>query len=220
MTLPSGSSADDLDALGAQSLEHKAAGIYLALSIDKTIRKATPEGSFQRYLETLLAEYGSPTDPVERMLIEQLAIVHHVIGRLHAQANYAASPEEAEVHLGSAARLTAEMRRTALALRQYRQGPAQQLTVISQQSLVAGQQVAIVAGTKKALPAKRPKKAPRNKLSGPAKEALAYERQQPFPILAEAPPDPASVVRSGPRAKAADRPAGQALAALDGAQDA
>lgn len=74
----------------------------------------------QVYLRQLLEDAGSPVDPIERMLIEQLALAHHNIGRLHMRAAAAREPEEHKVLNAAAARLMGEFRRSALALKFYR----------------------------------------------------------------------------------------------------
>ena len=77
--------------------------------------------SFLEYLKQLLHDAGNPTDPIEVMLIEQLVLAHHNLGRLHVRAASAKDIQEHEVFNAAAARLTAEFRRTALAVGHYRQ---------------------------------------------------------------------------------------------------
>jgi hypothetical protein len=72
------------------------------------------------YVLRTLEAAGSPSDPIERMLIEQICLAHHNIGRLHVKAATADNPEEARVSLGAAALLTGEFRRCVLALKSYR----------------------------------------------------------------------------------------------------
>jgi len=105
-----------------------------------------PSG-FKLYLDQLVQDAGAPTDPVERMLLEQLALAHQRVAKLHAQAEEAKSADAAKVYLVAAIRLTGELRRLALAVRQYRDPlPKRSFTVIKQQNLAAGrQQVAYVA---------------------------------------------------------------------------
>ncbi len=43
--------------------------------------------SFKVYLDRVMREAGNPTDPVERMLLEQLVQAHHVIGGLHVRTS-------------------------------------------------------------------------------------------------------------------------------------
>ena len=41
--------------------------------------------TWKTYLDTYLQESGNPSDPVERMLLEQLAMTHQVVGTLFAK---------------------------------------------------------------------------------------------------------------------------------------
>ena len=66
------------------------------------------------------------------MLIEQLAMAHHAVGRLHWKAATAGTLEAAAVYLGAACRLTGEFRKSALALKGYRAPATPQVTVIRQ----------------------------------------------------------------------------------------
>jgi len=84
--------------------------------------------SFKSYLDAFLKDAGPPTDPVERMLLEQLALAHHSIGRLHVRAGTAEGLEAVTACHAAAARLQAEFRRSALALQAYREGAGKQAT--------------------------------------------------------------------------------------------
>jgi hypothetical protein len=72
------------------------------------------------YRNKLLADCGSPTDPIEVMLIEQLALAHLNMGLLHCKASNAGSVECATAYSGAASRLMGEFRRSAIALQAYR----------------------------------------------------------------------------------------------------
>lgn len=76
--------------------------------------------AFRVYLERLLADAGNPADPVERMLLEQLAFAHFRTAQLHVAAGRSKGAEAAKLLSAAAARLLGEFRRTALALRAYR----------------------------------------------------------------------------------------------------
>jgi hypothetical protein len=77
-------------------------------------------GSYQLYVEQFIEEAGKPTDPVERMLLEQLALAHFRIGQLHVSAAKATGIEAVKILNSATARLLGEFRRTALAVRVYR----------------------------------------------------------------------------------------------------
>src|SRR4051794_17121498 len=77
---------------------------------------------YRAYLDRLLADAGSPSDPIEIMLLEQLAIAHFRIAQLHGSAGQAQGIEAQKLLCAAAARLLGEFRRTALAIRVYRTG--------------------------------------------------------------------------------------------------
>jgi hypothetical protein len=74
----------------------------------------------QAYLQHLLEDAGHPRDPIERMMVEQLAVAHFRIVQLHVRAQKAHGVEAAKLYNAAAARLLGEFRRTALGLRAYR----------------------------------------------------------------------------------------------------
>jgi hypothetical protein len=84
------------------------------------INKDMTPGGFKGYLDNLLAESGSPHDPIERMMIEQLALAHHNIGRLQVKSSAVDSHQESVAYAAAATRLTAEYRRLASAIQDYR----------------------------------------------------------------------------------------------------
>jgi hypothetical protein len=76
--------------------------------------------AYKKYRDQLVADCGSPHDPVEVMLVEQLALAHLNAGRLHFKAANTESLEGARVYGGLAVLLQGELRRAALALKTYR----------------------------------------------------------------------------------------------------
>ena len=95
---------------------------------------------FRGYRDQLLKDAGSPSDPIEIMIIELLGLAHLQVARLQASVSCATAPEEAKAYAGAAARLTAEFRRLALGLKQYRAKPKRNLTVVQQANVAAGDQ--------------------------------------------------------------------------------
>lgn len=87
-----------------------------ALGLDGEIG---PSG-YRLFLDGLMRDAGDPTDPVEIMLLEQLALCHLRSMQLQGQAGGAKGLEAIELYNSAAARLTAEFRKTALALKEYR----------------------------------------------------------------------------------------------------
>ena len=104
----------------AECLKHSTVGTYLYGSMTACLgEKIVPE-AYKTYAVQLLQEAGSPSDPIERMLLEQLALAHHNVGRLHIEAARAEGLEQAKLFNSAAARLMSEFRHSALALKTYR----------------------------------------------------------------------------------------------------
>ena len=80
----------------------------------------TPIG-YRTYLDNLLKQAGTTDDPIEKMLIEQVALAHLYSGHLHASAGAAKTIEGTSAYCAMGARLLAETRKTALALMDYRE---------------------------------------------------------------------------------------------------
>jgi hypothetical protein len=76
--------------------------------------------SYKKFRDKLLADSGNPTDPIEIMIIEQIALAHMNIGRLQFRSSTAESVEQAKAYGSMAAQLLGEFRRTALALQAFR----------------------------------------------------------------------------------------------------
>jgi hypothetical protein len=75
--------------------------------------------AYRVYLERLIEDAGNPSDPVQRMMLEQLALAHFRIAQLQVQASHAKSTEGVKIYNSAASRLQGEFRRTALALHAY-----------------------------------------------------------------------------------------------------
>ena len=103
---------------------------YLYLSMTSLLPHLGPN-TYQSYFEELLKECGQPTDPIERMMIEQVALAHHNVGRLLARAGHANALDETIAYNAAASRLAAEFRKTVLALREYRIPAQPRLHVVS-----------------------------------------------------------------------------------------
>lgn len=89
------------------------------------------------YLEKLLKDAGNPQDPVERILLEQLALAHFRLAGLHARAASATHVEQIRVFSAAAARLLGEIRRLALSIKTYREPPREKsFSVVHQQNVV------------------------------------------------------------------------------------
>src|SRR5262249_38409261 len=80
--------------------------------------------AYKVLLDDFLREAEAPADPLVRMLLEQIFLAHHVVGRLNSTAGTRDKIEEIQLFHAAAARLMAEFRRHLLALKAYRQRPA------------------------------------------------------------------------------------------------
>jgi hypothetical protein len=72
------------------------------------------------YLDRFVADAGGTQDPVERVLLENLAFANLRVADLHSRTAQAKSVDAAKAYASAAARLLGEIRRTALSLRAYR----------------------------------------------------------------------------------------------------
>lgn len=78
---------------------------------------------FKVFLSRLMTDLGNPTDPIERMLAEQLALMHFRVAALHASAGEAKSQDAVKVLNSACARLLGEFRRSCITLRALRTPP-------------------------------------------------------------------------------------------------
>ena len=131
----------------AHNLKHKMGGSYLYATASQIVGPDVSPESFVAYLDQLVEEAGQPTDPIERMLIEQIAMAHHNIGRLYVRAASAETLDQVNVYNAAAARLLAEFRRAVLALKTYREPtPPKNFMLVKQQNVAQHQQIALVDG--------------------------------------------------------------------------
>jgi hypothetical protein len=80
--------------------------------------------TFKVYLDDLLQRSGASSDPIEQMLVHQLAQAHFAVARLHVRSSGSRDTGAAVAYTAAAARLMAEFRRTSLALQAYREAAA------------------------------------------------------------------------------------------------
>ncbi len=74
-------------------------------------QRAIHAGGFKVYLDRILSDAGSPTDPLEIMLIEQLVCAHFQIGNLMAKVAKAQTLQKVEIYTKACASIMAEFRR-------------------------------------------------------------------------------------------------------------
>ncbi|MDG3005905.1 hypothetical protein [Paludisphaera mucosa] len=103
----------------AAHLADTSGAVFMYASMASVLRQADLT-AFKKFRDKLLADCGGPTDPVEVMLVEQLALAHLNVGRLHFKSATVEGLEAAKVYGGLAVLLMGEFRRTALALQAYR----------------------------------------------------------------------------------------------------
>ena len=103
----------------ANHLRETAAPVFMYASMAGILQQTDLAG-FKVYRDRLVADCGSPTDPIEVMLIEQIALAHMNIGRLQFSSATARSIEAARAFGAMATQLLGEFRRTALASRRFR----------------------------------------------------------------------------------------------------
>jgi hypothetical protein len=115
----------ELDA-AADFLNDITAGTIIYASVVSSTDAELPLAAFTHYRKRLLANCGAPSDPLEAMLIEQLAMVHFGIARLHLLSDKATDSDVSIAYINASARLASEFRRSLLALKEYRSCPAEQ----------------------------------------------------------------------------------------------
>ena len=86
------------------------------LGIEKTIGAS----GYRIYLDELIRDSGDPTDRVEIMLLEQIVMCHHRSMQMHTHAEKAQGTEAIEMYMAAGSRLSAEFRKSVLALKEYR----------------------------------------------------------------------------------------------------
>lgn len=107
-------------ALHAEHLFETSAAAYLHCSMGGVFPDVRGE-AYNVYVYKVLEDAGNPSDQIERMLIEQVCLAHHNIGRIHIKAAMAEGLEEDRIYIGAAALITGEFRRTVATLKNYRE---------------------------------------------------------------------------------------------------
>ena len=155
--------------------------LITAASLSSVIGSQTVGATAARlYLSSFLRDAGNPSDPVERLLLEQFVLAHHRLARLHVQAADAKDPEHMRIINAVSIRLLGELRRLGLAIRQYRLPPSgKSFSVIHQQN------VAAEGGNQKVSYADQSTKATlacRDELNGTAGESHADDEPAQEPV--------------------------------------
>ncbi len=108
------------DASHALNLHDVAAAGWLHWVVSSTLSDQISPEAFKQYRDILLEDAGRPSDPIERMLVEQLALAHFSIGRLQIKACAIDNAKLSVAYSDAATRLLGEFRRCSLALEEYR----------------------------------------------------------------------------------------------------
>ena len=103
-----------------QAAVAKLAFLPAALASALGIGQLVGATGYRRYMDDILRDAGAPKDPVEIMLLEQLAVCHLRAAQLQGHAGQAETLEAATAYNAAAARLVSEIRKMALALKEYR----------------------------------------------------------------------------------------------------
>ncbi len=205
----------------SDAVRDKASATYLAASAERVLGSHILPQAYAPYMEKLLVDCGNPVDPIEQMLVEQIAMAHHNIGRLHVQAARAETIQQANAYNSSAARLLAEFRRTVSTLKSYREPPTtSHVTLVRQQNIAESQQIAYVEGPH--APKDDFKNDRDTELGDSQQEVLDHVQEtKPFaqstPCCSreKEPVEVAGFVNGRPRETSSDRLEEQTLAAID-----
>ncbi|MGA2259309.1 MAG: hypothetical protein ABSG53_31940 [Thermoguttaceae bacterium] len=111
---------EEIIAQQAVNLKDVAGASQMYIAVSSSIAPDISTAAFKIYRQKLLEQAGSPTDPIEVMLVEQIALAHFHIGRLHLRSCSTADGLLSVAFADAATRLSAEFRRSALALEDYR----------------------------------------------------------------------------------------------------
>jgi len=119
-SVPAGVSLEEVARVQADALQNIAGAAYLSTVVAATIGNSYRPESYVEYRNQLLKQCGDPTDPLEVMLLEQIAMAHHAIGRLRLKSAITEPAGAAVAYSDAGTRLLAEMRRCVLGLEDYR----------------------------------------------------------------------------------------------------
>ena len=105
-----------------------AGAVYAATVIATTMPGLNDPEVMMHYLNQLAADANALSDPLVRMLMDQIAIIFNRLGALHASSANATTPEAVVAYNSAAVRLNAELRKSMLALRELQAIPMQSAT--------------------------------------------------------------------------------------------
>lgn len=177
---------EKLEAVG-KAFSDGGGAVYIGLIAQEIFSPHVSPEAIKKAMEQIHAQCGNSTDPIERMMVEQLTLANHSIGRLMVKSASADNFEQAAMYQASATKLLAEFRRLALSIKKYREpSSTSQFVVIKQQNNAGAQQIAFVEGEEKSgmLEAESGKSFLRNELVSnevPQRVHLAITEQKSTP---------------------------------------
>ena len=103
-----------------RTLTEAAGPMYLMASSQPVLPLSCEPAGYLSYRQRFLEGCGTPQDPIEVLLLESLTLAFHNAGRMFVLSAGAGTSDTNVAYADAAARLTAEFRRGALALQDYR----------------------------------------------------------------------------------------------------
>jgi len=112
---------DEAKHVRAQQTAHRAellrsGRVFAAQMVEPLAGGAFDTDSYHAYIDGILQDLGKPSDPLIRILVEQLAFAHLRLAGLHGSASSAKSTDAVKVYNAACARLMAEVRRSVLTI--------------------------------------------------------------------------------------------------------
>ena len=102
----------------AQRLTKCSGAVYAASVVATTMPGLNDTEVWMHYLDKVAVDANAASNPITRMLTDQITIQFHRLGALHSSSANAKTPEAVVAYNAAAARLTAEMRKCMVTLRE------------------------------------------------------------------------------------------------------
>ena len=101
----------------AQRLMRCSGAVYAGSVVATTMPGLNDTEVWMHYLDQVAFDANAVSDPITRMLMDQITIQFHRLGALHSSSANAKTPEAVVAYNSAATRLTAEMRKCMVTLR-------------------------------------------------------------------------------------------------------
>ena len=102
----------------AQRLTKCSGAVYAASVVATTMPGLNDTEVWMHYMDQVAVDANAVSDPLLRMLMDQITMMFHRLGALHSSSANAKTPEAVVAYNAAAARLTAEMRKCMVTLRE------------------------------------------------------------------------------------------------------